>query len=519
MKAYLLHSSRDFDMRRAPLWNEDALTQDLALEMLYQAMAQGDGFLDEVAKHVLPASLIELDDIRYRQAVLADCIEHEEAVRHLYAITVEALETERHTFHFIFASSPGMVLHGARELVQAFLGVLHKLRAVADANAGTFRSEGFRRFFAMIEHELNDDYFRQIERCVKELKFRNGTLISARLGDGNKGILHVLRKPLEPEPSFVRRLFAKRARALTFRIADRDEAGARALSELEARGIRLVANALSQSADHIQSFFSMLRAELAFYIGCLNLRHELERCGVATCFPEAHAAGERIHAMEGLCDATLALRLAAAPVGNDVQADGKTLVVVTGANEGGKSTFLRGVGLAQLMMQAGMFVAAKSFAANICDGVFPHYKREEDATMQGGKLDEELRRMSEIVDHVRENALFLSNESFAATNEREGAEIARQIVSALTQKRVKMVLVTHLYTLASELHAQQNPAMLFLRADRRADGARTFKLVEAAPLHTSFGEDLYRQIFMAPASAVKASAEPAIAQQVSSGSE
>ena len=123
--------------------------------------------------------LTDPDEIRYRQAVLADCIEHEDAVRQLYAIAVDALETERHTFHSIFASSPAMVLHGARELVQAFLGVLHRLRAAADADARSFRSEGFRRFFATIEHELTDEYFRQIERCPKELRFRNGVLISA----------------------------------------------------------------------------------------------------------------------------------------------------------------------------------------------------------------------------------------------------------------------------------------------------------------------------------------------------
>ena len=47
--------------------------------------------------------------------------------------------------------------------------------------------------------------------------------------------------------------------------------GSKALSELKDRGINLVANALAQSADHIDSFFKMLRIELAFYIGCLNL--------------------------------------------------------------------------------------------------------------------------------------------------------------------------------------------------------------------------------------------------------
>jgi DNA mismatch repair ATPase MutS len=83
-----------------------------------------------------------------------------------------------------------------------------------------------------------------------------------------------------------------------------------------------------------------------------------------------------------------------------VNADGKSLVMITGVNQGGKSTLLRGLGLAHLMMQAGMFVGARSFRAGVCNGVFTHYKREEDTAMEGGKLDEELRRMSEIAGQI-----------------------------------------------------------------------------------------------------------------------
>ena len=68
--------------------------------------------------------------------------------------------------------------------------------------------------------------------------------------------------------------------------------------------------------------------------------------------------------------------------------------MITGANQGGKSTFLRSVGVAQLMMQTGMFVAAQAFSADVRDHVFTHFKREEDAAMESGKLDEELARMS-----------------------------------------------------------------------------------------------------------------------------
>jgi DNA mismatch repair ATPase MutS len=170
--------------------------------------------------------------------------------------------------------------------------------------------------------------------------------------------------------------------------------------------------------------------------------------------------------------------------------------MITGANQGGKSTFLRSVGLAQLMMQCGMFVAADSLRIDIRDGVFTHFKREEDPTMTSGKLDEELARMSAIVDAMRSNALLLCNESFAATNEREGSKIARQVLRALLDGRaVKVVFVTHMFDLAHRSHAPRDSAVLFLQAERRDDGRRTFRLIEAELLPTSYGEDLFRRIF------------------------
>ncbi|WP_043202652.1 MutS-related protein [Paraburkholderia acidipaludis] len=495
MKAYLLYEARDFDWRRDALWNEKTLIQDLALDTVYRAMSAGDDYLHDIASKVVPVSLADPDAIRYRQAVLGDCIDHEAAVRELYAISVEAVEVERKSFYWGLTASASSVLHSARDLVQAFVPLLGKLRAIADHQAGQFQSPGFRRFHAMIRDELTDEYVTTIKGCLKELRFRDGVLISAQPGRGNKGAHYVLRKPHERPLNVVRRLFAKRPPSRTFRIADRDENGARALSELEARGIDHVANALAQSADHIKSFFSMLRAELGFYLGVLNLRADLAARGMPVCMPACGPMSDRQYRFRELYDVSLALRMDHPPVGNDAEANGKELIVVTGANQGGKSTFLRSVGIAQVLMQAGMLVGAAAFEANVASGIFTHYKREEDATMHGGKFDEELGRMSEIVDHLDEHALFLSNESFASTNEREGSEIGRQIVDALLEKHVKICLVTHLFTLARGLYDNGTFPTLFLRAQRRDDGERTFRLIEAEPLQTSFGQDLYRQIF------------------------
>lgn len=182
-------------------------------------------------------------------------------------------------------------------------------------------------------------------------------------------------------------------------------------------------------------------------------------------------------------------------MGNDANADGTPLVMITGANQGGKSTFLRSVGVAQLMMQCGMFVPAGSFSGSVCERLFTHYRREEDATMESGKLDEELGRMSEIADSIAPRSIVLFNESFAATNEREGSEIARQIIRALLEAGVRVFFVTHLFDLAHSLYLQEADAALFLRAERQAGGQRTFRIAEGEPLPTSYGPDLYERIF------------------------
>jgi DNA mismatch repair ATPase MutS len=115
--------------------------------------------------------------------------------------------------------------------------------------------------------------------------------------------------------------------------------------------------------------------------------------------------------------------------------------------------------------------------------------------MKSGKFDEELSRMNDIVEGLAPRSLVLFNESFAATNEREGSEIARQIVSALLERAHKIVFVSHQFVFAHGFFARGSALAIFLRADRLADGRRTFKLIEGEPLETSFGEDVYREVF------------------------
>ena len=76
-------------------------------------------------------------------------------------------------------------------------------------------------------------------------------------------------------------------------------------------------------------------------------------------------------------------------------------------------------------------------------------------------------------------------------------------VAQVLEKRVKVFFVTHQYEFAQSIYEKKMPNALFLRAERKAGGERTFRVVEGEPLQTSYGEDLYDRIFlgMAPSPA------------------
>ena len=492
MKVFLMHEDADFDMEKPLPPQEPALTQDLDVMPVMDAMADGDPFLLDVAKHAMMGSLTNLEAIQYRQEVLRDGLNHSSTLQNLYDVALESLEIRRKHHFGIFANHPGTLLSESRELLRYLVDALKKVRTVADEQAPSFESRGFQRFFARIHEELTDDYFAVIQTVLKDLEFPNGVLLGAELGAGNKGVhLTLCKSPGPPPTSWVTRMFGNRPTVYGFHVAERDEAGARALSDLIDRGINTVANALAQSDDHILAFFGQLRVELAFYIGCIHLHEALTSLQEPICFPIPIPVSQRTLSADELYDASLALRSRQRVVGNDLRAGDKDLLIVTGANQGGKTTFLRSVGLAQLMMQSGMFVPARACTANVCSGVFTHFRREEDRAMSYGKFEEELERMSDIVHALSPGAMVLWNESFAATNEREGSEIATQITLAFVERRIKVVFVTHLYAYAEGFYHRTMSNALFLRAERTHSGKRTFRIVEGEPLETSYAKDLY----------------------------
>ena len=117
--------------------------------------------------------------------------------------------------------------------------------------------------------------------------------------------------------------------------------------------------------------------------------------------------------------------------------------------------------------------------------------------MNSGRLDEELKRMDKIIDHLGKDSLILLNESFATTTEKEGSAIAYDIIKALKEEGVRIFTVTHLLSFAQKLYDEVGPddkETGFLGAERLSDGKRTFKMIPHAPEKSSFGLELFEEV-------------------------
>ncbi len=489
MRVLLMYKDRDFKESELPKNSED-LISDLGLDVIFDHMSKGDQYIFNISKEVLLNPLVDKETIIYRQEIMKDALENPEIIRSLYSMTIEVEESKREKWWGIFGwKTPSNILSGARRTLESLLYFLKKLRKVADENSDKFRSEGFRNFFEMIKTELSDEYLQRAEEMVEKLKFQRGILLRVSIGEGNEGKGYTLIKPLEKK--WFQRIL-RRQKVYSYKLNPRDEAGAQALDEIRNKGISEVTSVVACAADHIEDFFKKLRREIAFYVGAINLQESMKALEIPITFPVV--TDEKQISFRNLVSISLALTNGKKKViGNDLKEIGKNLFIVTGANRGGKTTFLRSFGQAVLMMQSGMFVSAKDFSSNLYSGVFTHFRREEDEDMKMGKFEEELSRMSIIVDQIKPGALLLLNEFLSSTNEREGSEIAHQIVRALVESGISVMYVTHMYTLARKFFGCKKA--IFLRAERTPDGRRTFKIKEGEPLPTSFGGDIYKKLF------------------------
>ncbi len=475
-------------------WNSNALINDLGLKPILNIMASGDEFLLKNSTAFLLNSADSIDEIIYRQEILKDFIENNEIALKIYEIASSFLKEAQKQF-FWFSNNESLSMQISIDVLKLFAKQMDQIREIMSIISKKIKSRGLKKFNHVVTEVFHSEYMQEILNNLERLQFKDGITLSVSLGMGNEGKDYILHKPGVKKKNIKKIMGETIEQHYTYTLADRDISGGEEIVDIRNRGIRSAAMALKKSAENSMKFFKDLRCEIGFYLASLNLLEEIKKRSGRYCFPEPLEIGTDKLRFNGLYELGLMLATKSTVVPNNIDGGDKRLFVITGTNRGGKSTFLRSIGQAQLLMQCGMFVPAESFISSIVTGIFTHFKHEEDITMERGKFDDELSMMNDIAAYIRKNGMLLFNESFSSTNTREGSEIAMQITNALLENGIRIFFVSHLYEFASAMMDQNDTSSMFLIAERTNAGEHTYKIIQGSPSVTGHGMDLYKKIF------------------------
>lgn len=235
----------------------------------------------------------------------------------------------------------------------------------------------------------------------------------------------------------------------------------RDLAEVLKQVSRPVARALQQYRHLNTGLLSALGGELTFYVGGVRLVERLRAAGLPTCRPEIVSQTERVCTLTDAYNISLALRRLAQSatsgdtiVLNDVNfgPEGR-IFVLTGPNQGGKTTYTQAIGLAQALAQAGLHVPARQARLSPVDGIYTHFPVEEQPQAGTGRLGEEAQRLHEIFAQATPHSLVLLNEALSSTSPGESLILAQGVVRALRRLGARAVYATHLHDLAASVAA------------------------------------------------------------------
>ena len=217
--------------------------------------------------------------------------------------------------------------------------------------------------------------------------------------------------------------------------------------------------------------------EVQVYLAFLDFMRRFTPAGLPFCYPRVSTESKNTR-VENAYDIALATKLVtdgASVVGNDLDLDGaERIVVVTGPNQGGKTTFARMVGQLHYLASLGLPVPAASARLFLPDRVFSHFEREEDLATLRGKLEDELVRIHDVLRRATSSSLIVMNESFTSTTLNDALFIGTQVLKQLTRRGTLAVYVTFVDELAS-----LNDATVSMTATVDPDNPaeRTYKVV------------------------------------------
>ena len=482
---------------------------------------------------VLRTLLTDERTIRYRQGILSDILDSPELRKCCEKLAGEA-EAASRTFRMASDDRPHLYRVTAR--VAELEDFTHTVDTLHHAlrSAVCLKSEGLRVLRERVETLATSRRYEALRNTIAGLAADMRSIRSVTVGLN----LDLSLRPVEATLLSINRFRFRGSRFADMVLGSADDSTRRGIADLHSmvagkpghampvagalfRDLAAILDQVSRSMERDLTPFSQtttrfatsLKQELVAYASAVSLVDRLRRAGLPTCAPVIAPREQRVTDLRDSYNVNLAFRMLEHAtdvqrelVRNDaVLSDPFRVAVLTGPNSGGKSVFLQGLGLAQLLAQTGMHVPAASATVSVADSILTHFQTLERPDKETGRLHEEASRLRELFDAISRFSLVLPSETFSSTGSSEAAYLLGDVLRALQRLGARAAFSTHLHELADAV--QRDPSyksgetqvtnlVALSRSDEdpQAPAQPTYRIARSEPRGRSYAEMVARQL-------------------------
>ncbi|MCL5124820.1 MAG: DNA mismatch repair protein MutS [Deltaproteobacteria bacterium] len=434
-------------------------------------------------------SLNDLDAIKYRQEIMQD-LENETLLERIKSFAQKMITMRRYlklTDSLDYKYHKEGWLLGAVEIYCEAVNALKEDLIVAD-----IKSRGLLGFREYITNYIVSNAFASLQAETKKVKAALETVKYCVLIKDSSVTVRKYESEIdysaEVEETFEK---FKQGEVKDYRVNMATGAG---MNHIEAQVLDFVAklypdiflgldNYCAKNGDFVDETTSVFDREIQFYVAYLEYIAKFKRVGLSFCYPRISSKSKEVYDYEGF-DLALASKLITenSPiVCNDFSLkDSERIFVVSGPNQGGKTTFARTFGQLHYLASMGCPVPGREAQLFLFDRLFTHFEKEENIKNLRGKLQDDLVRIHSMLSQSTTNSILIMNEIFTSTTLKDGIFLSKKVIEKIMRLDSLFVFVTFMDELASlsdqtvsmvSTIVPENPALRTYKILRRpADG-------------------------------------------------
>lgn len=515
----------------------DDLISDMMLDTLAKLICNSNAYK---MQQILTELCTDIETINYRLDIIDDLLAMPELVDTLKKIVRIMIDNDKGNIYGLLTPDSFTTLDSAVTAFEAYIQCIDYMHAFNQKRGGSAKSAGVRKMLDFFERCYNDKHYKSLCEDIKELREKikgriKSVLVAINLDEAlvpiSAGIVEILDKEYTKKPTVLDRIIYHGAKFndnnvigglreryeyegndknSKDRIVNASEKALFAeLDKYTKKYVELIDEALDEyKAIGFKDVYS-IEYQLDYYTGIIAMIKNVRAKGLEMCRPKLLPANERRAVIKGIFDPVyfseaavynLSHKEKREVITNDISlTPEKGFYILTGANNGGKTTFVRAVGLCQIMAQAGLYVPAGECEISVCDMVYTHFPKEEQKGIDASRFTTEIKQFKEISEVITNKSLILMNESIQSTTPRECVDIAVSLVDIFAVLGVRGVFATHLVDIAPKALKLNTTEKLNTGIEsitvcvEESTGRRLYRIAEGLPADTSYAGTIFEK--------------------------